>query len=541
MTPYWQALYAPGVPGEIELEADSVVELFRRRVAERPDAPQLHYFGTTLDRAEVDRLSDAFAAGLERRGVGAGDRVAIALQNTPVCVLAVLAVWKLGGTVVPVNPMYKERELAHLLTDSGARVLVAHPAARGVVAALPAGSTPGHVLYSRDGALAADLTGPWPDDADDDVLAIFKEGGAPRAPASPGPDDAALLSYTSGTTGPAKGAINLHRNLAYQVGACRTWIGLGDGDSILTVAPLFHITGLAMHLALGLGGGLPLVLTYRFDARTAAALVERYRPTFTIGSITAFIALLAEPATRDHDLSSLTKVLSGGAPVPAATVRRFADEFGVYIHNAYGLTETTSAAVAVPLGTRAPVDETSGALAIGVPLPSVHVEIRDDDGRPLPPGEVGELAIGGPQVALGYWNKPEQTRAAFPEGTLLSGDVGFMDTAGWVYLVDRKKDMIVAAGYKIWPREVEDVLYEHPAVREAAVVGVPDPYRGETVRAFVSLRPGTTATETELRDFCRARLAVYKAPAQVLIEDDLPKSVTGKILRRELRDAPVEP
>ncbi|GLY85378.1 class I adenylate-forming enzyme family protein [Actinoallomurus iriomotensis] len=538
MSPYWQALYGPGVPGEIDVEADSVVELFRRRVAERPGAPQLHYFGTTLDRAEVDRLSDAFAAGLERRGVGSGDRVAVALQNTPVCVLAVLAVWKLGGTVVPVNPMYKERELAHLLADSGARVLVAHPAARDVVAALPAGNAPAHVLYSRDGALAADATGPWPDDAHDDVLAILEEGGAPQAPAAPGPDDAALLSYTSGTTGPAKGAINLHRNLAYQVAACRTWIGLGDADSILTVAPLFHITGLAMHLALGLGGGLPLVLTYRFDARTAAALVERYRPTFTIGSITAFIALLGEPAAREHDLGSLSKVLSGGAPVPAATVRRFADEFGVYIHNAYGLTETTSAAVAVPLGTRAPVDETSGALAIGVPLPSVRVEIRGDDGRPLPAGEVGELAISGPQVAAGYWRNPAQTRASFPEGTLLSGDVGFMDAEGWVYLVDRKKDMIVAAGYKIWPREVEDVLYEHPAVREAAVVGVPDPYRGETVRAFVSLRPGATATEAELRDFCRARMAVYKAPAQVLIEDDLPKSVTGKILRRELRDAP---
>jgi long-chain acyl-CoA synthetase len=537
MTPRWQALYGSGVPDEIGIEADSVVELFRRRVAERPDAPQLHYFGTTLDRAEVDRLGAAFAAGLQRRGVGAGDRVAVALQNTPICVLAMLAIWRLGGTVVPVNPMYKERELAHLLTDSGARVLIAHPAAREVVAALPAGSMPEHVLYSRDGALAGDPAGPWPKDPDDDVLAILDEGGTPRGVMTPGPDDAALLSYTSGTTGPAKGAINTHRNLAYQVGACRAWLGLGDGDSILTTGPMFHITGLVMHLALGLGGGLPLVLTYRFDAPTLAELVERYRPTYTIGSITAFIALLNEPTTRDRDLSSLSKVLSGGAPVSAATVRRFADEFGIYIHNAYGLTETTSATVMVPLGTRAPVDETSEALSIGVPLPSVRVEIRGEDGRPLPPGEVGELVIAGPQVAAGYWRNPEQTRAAFTDRGVLTGDVGFMDELGWVYLVDRKKDMIVAAGYKIWPREVEDVLYEHPAVREAAVVGVPDPYRGETVRAFVSLRSDATATEDELRAFCRGRMAAYKAPAQVLIQDDLPKSVTGKILRRELRDA----
>ena len=536
MNPHWRRLYGAGVPGEIGPEAGSVVELFRRRAAERPDAPQLHYFGTTLDRAGADRLSDALAAGLERRGVGPGDRVAVALQNTPVCVLAVLAVWKLGATVVPVNPMYKERELAHLLADSGSRVLIAHPAAASTVSALPDASVPDHVLYTRTGALAADATGPWPDeDRPDDVRAILDEGGAPRAAVTPGPDDPALLSYTSGTTGPAKGAVNTHGNLAYQVAACRAWIGLDETDSILTTAPLFHITGLAMHLALGLGAGLPLVLTCRFDPRTAAGLTERYRPTFTIGSITAFIALLDEPAVRERDLGSLTKVLSGGAPVPSATVRRFADAFGVYIHNAYGLTETTSAAVAVPLGTAAPVDEASGTLAIGVPFPGVHVEIRGEKGEPLAPGEVGELAIAGPQVAAGYWRNPDQTRASFPGRTLLTGDVGFMDREGWVYLVDRKKDMIVAAGYKIWPREVEDVLYEHPAVREAAVVGVPDPYRGETVRAHVSLRPGASATGEELREHCRARLAVYKAPAQILVEDELPKSVTGKILRRELR------
>ncbi|MGI5205055.1 AMP-binding protein [Spirillospora sp. CA-108201] len=537
MSPRWRSLYGAGVPEEIDVRAENVVEMFRRRVADRPDAPQLHYFGATLDRAETDRLSDAFAAGLERRGVGAGDRVAVALQNTPVCVLAVLAVWKLGGTVVPVNPMYKARELAHLLADSGARVLVAHPAARTAIAALPAGSAPEHVLYSGAGAFAGDMGGPWPREPDD-VLAILDEGGAPRAARSPGPGDAALLSYTSGTTGPAKGAVNTHRNLAYQVDACSAWIGLDERDSILTVAPLFHITGLAMHLALGLGAGLPLVLTHRFDAATTGALIERHRPTFAVGSITAFIALLDEPATRDRDLSSLSKVLSGGAPVPAAAVRAFADAFGIYIHNAYGLTETTSAAVLVPLGRTAPVDEASGALAIGVPLPSVHVEIRDERGEPLPPGEIGELAITGPQVAAGYWRNPEQTRAAFPDGVLLTGDVGFMDVAGWVYLVDRKKDMIVAAGYKIWPREVEDVLYEHPGVREAAVVGAPDPYRGETVHAHVSLRSGATATAEELRAFCRERLAVYKAPSRIEIRDELPKSVTGKILRRALREEP---
>jgi long-chain acyl-CoA synthetase len=539
VSPPWQSLYGDGVPGRIDVGSETVVRLFRRHAAERPDAPQLHYYGATLDRAATDRLSDALAAGLERRGVGRGDRVAVALQNTPVCVLAVLAVWKLGAIVVPVNPMYKARELAHLLADSGARVLIVHPAARATVAALPSDGAPEHVLYSREGAFAGDLPGSWPQDEEDDILAILDQGGAPRS-AAPAPDDAALLSYTSGTTGPAKGAINTHRNLAYQVAACSAWIGLGDGDSILTIAPLFHITGLAMHLALGLGAGLPLVLTHRFDAATTTALVERHRPTFSIGSITAFIALLNEPTARRRDLGSLSKILSGGAPVPAPTVQAFAEAFGTYIHNAYGLTESTSALVAVPLGTTAPVDRASGALAIGVPFPGVHVEIRDEEGRSLPAGEIGELAATGPQVAAGYWRNPEQTRASFPDGVLLTGDVGFMDEAGWIYLVDRKKDMIVAAGYKIWPREVEDVLYEHPAVREAAVIGVPDSYRGETVHAFVSLRPGTSATAEELRAFCRERLAVYKAPTGFQIKEDLPKSATGKILRRELRQRPHE-
>lgn len=536
--PRWRSLYDPDVPGDVEAEPGGMVGMFARRVAQSPDAPQLHYFGTTLTRADVDRRSAALAGGFSRLGVQAGDRVAIALQNTPVQVLSVLAAWRLGAVVVPVNPMYRERELAHLLTDSGARVLIAHPAMRPVIDGLE--TRPEHVLYSFERDLAGDESGPWPDppaDVGGTVLELMREDGAiPSLLSEADPGDPALLSYTSGTTGPSKGAVNTHGNLAFEATMCRTWLGLSETDAVLTIAPLFHITGMTMHLALGLGCGLPLVLTYRFDPKTTMALVERYRPTFTIGSITAFIAMLNEPGAGRYDLSSLTKVLSGGAPVPSATVERFEQQFGIYLHNAYGLTETTSMTTAVPLSRRAPVDSASGALSVGVPVPGTIIEIRDEHGKELPAGQIGELAITGPQVATAYWRNPEQTASTFPEGTLLTGDVGFMDEEGWVYLVDRKKDLIVASGYKIWPREVEDVLYEHPAVREAAVVGAEDSYRGETVQAFVSLRAGMTVTEAELRTFCRERLAAYKCPSEVIVLDELPKSVSGKILRRELRD-----
>jgi long-chain acyl-CoA synthetase len=241
------------------------------------------------------------------------------------------------------------------------------------------------------------------------------------------------------------------------------------------------------------------------------------------------------PGVEPNALASLTKIYSGGAPIPPSTVTAFEAAFGHYIHNIYGLTETTSPSHAVPWGARAPVDGASGALSVGVPVYNTVVRIVGDDGQDLPPGQVGELVTAGPQVVVGYWNKPEESATALPGGALRTGDVGYMDPDGWFYIVDRKKDQINVGGFKVWPREVEDVLYEHEAVREAAVVGVPDAYRGETVKAFVSLRPGTSATEDELVAFCRERMAAYKYPRRIEFLDEIPKTVTGKLLRRELR------
>ena len=350
-----------------------------------------------------------------------------------------------------------------------------------------------------------------------------------------GPDDVAFLTYTSGTTGVPKGAMNTHGNVVFNSEAYRRWMDLTPNDSVLGIAPLFHITGIVAHITVALLVPMPLVLGFRFDPGNMLDLIERYKPTFTVGAITAFIALMNDPSWDGRDLSSLTKVYSGGAPIAPATVERFQREAGAYIHNIYGLTETTSPSHGVPMGGQAPVDPSSGALSVGVPIFNTVVQVVDEDGNDVAPGEIGEFVTTGPQVVAGYWNKPEETEHALPGGELHTGDVGFMDAEGWFYVVDRKKDMIIASGYKVWPREVESVLYQHPAVREAAVVGVPDEYRGETVKAFVSLRPGESATEADLIAFCKERMAAYKYPRSVEFVDELPKTVTGKILRRELR------
>ena len=316
----------------------------------------------------------------------------------------------------------------------------------------------------------------------------------------------------------------------------RDWVGLSGEDVVLGVAPLFHITGLVGHIAVALlvGGAAGARATGSTRAYTIETIGEQ-RVTFTVGSITVFIALMNAPNAEKDALASLTKILSGGAPIPPSTVKAFAATFGHYIHNIYGLTETTSPSHGAPMGVEGPVDEASGALSVGVPVYNTVVRIVGDDGADLPAGRDRRARHAGPQVVVGYWNKPEETAKALPGGALHTGDVGYMDEQGWFYIVDRKKDQINAGGYKVWPREVEDVLYEHEAVREAAVVGVPDEYRGETVKAFVSLRPGRSVDEAGLIAFCKERMAAYKYPRHIEFLDEIPKTVTGKLLRRELR------
>jgi long-chain acyl-CoA synthetase len=540
----WLARYEAGQPTSLTPEFGSALEMFQATVARAPDAALVRYFDTTLRVGEVDRLSDALACALLDRDVQPGDRVALYLQNVPQFVVGLLATWKVGAIAVSINPMLKTRELRGQLLDSGAVALLCLESLYRDVAAEVVGDTAVHTTITTselefqagddprafagseriacDGAL--DLA---------DLLERFAGQQPPAVDLSP--DSIAFLTYTSGTTGPPKGAQNTHANVVFNAQAYRQWCGL-DGDTVvLGVAPLFHITGLIAHVAISLLLGAPLVLFHRFEPSLAVEVIRDQRPTFTVGSITVFIALMNAPGVRREDLASLERIWSGGAPIPPSTVRAFEEQFGHYIHNIYGLTETTSPSHAVPFGATAPVDPTSGALSVGVPIFDTVVRVVGDDGQELPTGEVGEFVTSGPQVVSGYWGKPEETAHAIPDGHLHTGDVGYVDADGWFYVVDRKKDQINAGGYKVWPREVEDVLYEHDAVREAAVVGVPDEYRGESVKAFVSLKPGSEVAVDELVAFAKDRMAAYKYPREIEILEELPKTATGKLLRRELR------
>ena len=540
----WLSRYDQDQPAKISLEFTDALAMFRASVSRNPDGDIIRYFGGRITARELDELSDAFAVALLEEGLSAGDRVALYLQNVPQFVIGLLATWKAGGVVVPVNPMNRARELDAVLRDSGARVLVCLQSLyRDVAAPVMGGTdvaavvTTSELEYrSRDdprvfaGIEPIECAG-----AQDMAELIERFRGQAPGPVSFTATDPACLTYTSGTTGPPKGAMNTHGNVVFNSQAYRQWCRLGPDDVVLGVAPLFHITGLIAHVTLSLLLGAPLVLFYRFEPSVAIETIRDERPTFTIGSITVFIALMNAPNAERDALASLTKTWSGGAPIPPSAVKAFHAQFGQYIHNAYGLTETTSPSHLVPFDAVAPVDDASGALSVGVPVYNTVVRIVGDDGQDLPAGQVGEIVTSGPMVVPGYWHKPEETEHALPGGALHTGDVGYMDADGWFYIVDRKKDQINAGGYKVWPREVEDVLYQHESVREAAVVGVPDAYRGETVKAFVSLRPGKTATAEELIGFCQSQLAAYKYPRQIEFLDELPKTVSGKLLRRELR------
>lgn len=540
----WLGQYRPGVPAEVHPEFPDALSMFRHAVERDPQRTLIHYFDHGVSTGDVDRLSDALAVGLAARGIGRGDRIAVYLQNVPQFVLAMLAAWKVGAIMVSVNPMLRHKEVSLILKDSGARVLITleslyHEVAKDVVG----DSKVEQVLTTSEleflGATRPTLLKDSKRiacEGSTDLMTLIAQCDCQRPAAqSLNGDDVALLTYTSGTTGPPKGAMNLHRNIVYNTQVYREWMQLDSNDVILGVAPLFHITGLIACITTAMLLPCPLVLYYRFDPATTAELIEQHGVTFVVASITVFIALMNNEEARKRDFSTLTKVYSGGAPVSPAQVEAFQNMFGAYIHNIYGMTETTSPTHAVPLGGNAPVDPNTGALSVGVPVCGAVVRICDDDGNELPAGEIGELVSGGPMVVPGYWEKPEESAAAFEARGIHTGDVGFMDEQGWFYIVDRKKDLIIASGYKVWPREVEDVLYTHPAVRECAVVGVVDAYRGETVKAYVSLRAGMTATAADIVEFCKDRMAAYKRPREVELIDELPKTASGKIMRRELR------
>ena len=541
----WLELYGENIPPFIDTPQYNTLDSFLAAVEHVPQAALLHYFNDTLNRQQVNDYSNAIAAALQDQNIGQGDRIAVYLQNVPQFFIILLAVWKAGAVLVPVNPMYRKNELTYSLADSGSVCLVCQESLYREVAqdVIPATSVRFVITTSEldflTGETPAELAGSVRDSSAQcmDFCGLIQQyrNRTPELSMQSG-SDLALMVYTSGTTGPPKAAMISHSNVVTISEAIKIWAGLSEQDAILAIAPLFHITGLIAHMTLALVTPCPVILFHRFNPVTAARLAGQYQATFTGGAITAFNAMLNSREVAGHDLSSLTKIYCGGAPSPPAVVAAIEKKLGIYLHGAYGMTETTGPTHFVPQGRRAPVDKRHNVLSVGIPICGVTCRIIDEQDNTLPPEEIGEIAIRSPGVISGYWNKPEETAHAIRGGELRSGDVGYMDKQGWLYIVDRKKDLIIASGYKVWPREVEDVLYVHPAVREAAVIGVKDEYRGESVKAFVSLKPQQAATGQELINHCRENLAAYKRPHSITILSELPKNLSGKILRRELRD-----
>ncbi|MFV9431738.1 class I adenylate-forming enzyme family protein [Rhodococcus aetherivorans] len=546
----WTKRYPASVPADLTGSLPTMLDAWNEHVTARPHHPAVHYFDATLSFADIDSAADALAAALHHDGVTSGERVAIYLQNDPQWLVALLAAWKLRAVPVAVNPMLRAGELLHILTDSGATALIClgelyesvvadvrpRTSLRTVVTTHPLDMTPNAVMPAAIEPHVAprrifDDTSDW-----QSLSAEYHDHRPP--PATLASTDIASLTYTSGTTGRSKGAMNLHSAMVHSSTVYTRWWDLHpERDVVIGLAPVFHITGLVASFGVHILSGAPLVLMHRFDAETTLRTIENRRGTFMIGASTAFIALTNHPCLREVDVSSLTKTPSGGAPVSQALVDRIHAASGWTLRGAYGMTETTSPTHLGPPDINPPTDPESGALSVGIPVPGTHIRIVDPiGGRDVAPGEAGEIVVAGPMVVPGYWQLPEESARAIRDGWLHTGDLGKMTEDGWLFVVDRIKDLINAGGYKVVPRDVEDVLYQHPAVREACVVGIPDEYRGETVRAFVSLVAGEAASEEELIAFCRDRMAAYKYPRSVVVLDELPKNASGKLLRRELRN-----
>src|SRR3954463_5711783 len=545
MEPIWKKHWPASVDEKSIRLPDEVLPAILARQAKRvPDRAAIQFYGRAVTFAELDSAVGRFAGFLQARGLQAGDRVAIFLENSPQFAIAYYGALRAGGIAVCLNPMHKAVELLHEFEDSGVRALVTSDQSYEVVEPiraqtrlevvvitsyrdfLPENPTlppPPSFLETRDGR-------PEGTDALLDVLRTAPElkTQVPRSLS-----DTALLQYTSGTTGTAKAAEITHANLVSNCELQRVYLGAGDDEIVLGVLPWFHITGMECQMNMMAYMGSTLVAIGRFDLATVLRAIEVYRCTLTTFITTVNVAIVNFPKTKEFDLSSLRHCFSGGAPVPKEIARRWESITGHKLIEGYGLSETTA-----PTHINPPDRPKYGTVGLPLPLTDVRIGKRDEPGTEVAAGEGGELAGRGPQVMKGYWKRPEATKEAFHDGFFLTGDIGVMDEEGYFSIVERKKDMLKVSGFSVFPAEVEAILYRHPAVAEAGVVGVPDPYRGEDPVAFVVLKPEAKGKvrEEEIAEWCRTEMAVYKAPRHVRFIDALPKTASGKILKRMLRD-----
>lgn len=545
----WLTSYPVEIPAELEFRKEPVQQYLVDAAKSFPEKTAIHFMGKEMNYKELYHEARSFASYLQQIGISKGDRVAIMLANTPQAVISYFGILIAGGIVVQTNPLYTERELEYQMKDSGAKAIITldilYPRASKV---MPQTNLQHIIVTAIKDYLPfpKNLVYPFIQKKQYGIVVTVKHEGNTHLfkeiiKIKPNKlveydfdfeEDVALLQYTGGTTGSPKGVMLTHKNLVANSSMCTAWLykAKPGEESVLGIVPFFHVYGMTIVMILSVMQAYKMIILPKFDALTTLKTIQKQRPTLFPGAPTIYIGLLNHPDLKKYDLSSIDSCLSGSAPLPVEVQEEFEAITGGKLVEGYGLTESSPVTHANFLWDR---ERIKGS--IGVPWPNTEVRIVSmDDGIDMPVGEIGEIIIKGPQVMKGYWNRPEATEETIKDGWLYTGDLGYMDDKGYFYVVDRKKDMIIAGGYNIYPREIEEVLYEHPDVLEAVAVGIPDPYRGETVKAYVVLKEGAHITSDDLNQYARKYLAAYKAPRLYEFREELPKTAVGKILRRTL-------
>ena len=547
----WLSQYPSEIPAEVHYDPIPLQEFLTRSTAKFPNKTAMHFLGKDISFTEFYTSALKFANYLQKLGIVKGDRVAIMLPNCPQNAIAYFGILYAGAIVVQTNPLYKEREISYLMSDSGAKAIITLDLLFPRVSSIMKETELENVIITsiKDYLpFPKNILYPFVQKKENQLIVnvehrgvhhlyneIMKSTVADEIPLDfDFEKDLALLQYTGGTTGPPKGVMLTHKNLIANAEMCNAWLykNVPGEEVTMGILPFFHVYGMTTVLIVSVMSGNKMVLIPKFDFKTALKEIEKQKPTLFPGAPTIYIGLLNHPDVEKYDLSSIKACISGSAALPVDVQEKFEKVTGGKLVEGYGLTETSPVAIAnfVWEGQRK-----SGS--IGVPWPNTDATILPpDSSERMKIGEVGEIAIKGPQVMKGYWNRPEETNESFRDGWFLTGDLGYMDEDGFFYVVDRKKDMIIASGFNISPREIEEVLYEHDAIQECVVAGVPDAYRGETVKAYIVLKEGKNVTEEELDQYCRSNMASFKIPRIYEFRDELPKTAVGKILRRALVD-----
>jgi long-chain acyl-CoA synthetase len=545
----WLHHYPPEIPQSIQYPKHNIADFLKFTADEYPNQQALDFLGKRTSYRQLYEKACRFAHVLNGLGVQKGDRVAIMLPNCPQAVAGYYGALMTGAIVVQTNPLYVERELEHQMKDSGAKVILSldllyprimnvkeqteleHLIITSIKDELP---FPKNLLYplklKKEGTLVQVEYNAWTHS----YIQLMANVPSPNyvSGATEAGEELALLQYTGGTTGVSKGVMLTHQNLVANTMQAKAWFYQSEmgKEKILAALPFFHVYGMTVIMNFAISIGAMMILQPRFDVKEVLKAINRCQPTIFPGAPTMYVALLQHPDLNKYRISSIKACLSGAAPLPLEVQQNFEALTGGRLVEGYGLTEASPVSHANPIWGK----RKNGT--IGVPWPDTDCCIVDmETGEPLTePEQIGELALKGPQVMKGYWQRPEETAKSIKDGWLMTGDIAKMDEEGYFSIVDRKKDMIIAGGYNIYPRDIEEVLYEHSKVLEAAVIGIKDPYRGETVKAFVVMKPGEEVTDQELDVYCRSKLASYKVPRSYEFRDQLPKTLIGKILRRKL-------